>query len=86
MTESRLKLNADKTEFLIIGTQKQITHFLNSSNFAAYSSIFACFHCKKTIATAPVSSRLDYSNSLFIILPLRILQNYKLFRIAYGCD
>ena len=32
----------------------------------------------KAIATALVTSRLDYYNSLFIMLPLRISENYTM--------
>ena len=107
MTDSKLKLTADKTKFFIIGTQKQrgklnvffstsmlsqnftpavsarnfgLT-FNNNKNCRQYISqtCRCCFchirdlHCirryiyftvAKTIATALVSSRLDYCNSL----------------------
>ena len=107
MTDSKLKLNADKTEFLIIGTPKQCgkldvffpTCILNQTiipaasaknlgvtfdknfNFRQHISqtCRCCFYhirdlrrirrymslsVAKTIATALVSSRLDYCNSL----------------------
>ena len=107
MTDSKLKLNADKTEFLIIGTPKQCgkcdvffqTCILNqiitpaasaknlgvtfdkNFNFRQHISqtCRCCFNhirdlrrirrymslsVAKTIATALVSSRLDYYNSL----------------------
>ena len=106
MTDSKLKLNADKTEFLIIGTPKQcgklvfsptcilsqnITPAVSAKNFGVtfdknfnfrqhISQTCRCFfyHIRdirrirryislsvaKTIATALVSSRLDYCNSL----------------------
>ena len=107
MKNSKLKLNADKTEFLIFGTSTQRaklngffpTHILSQSitpaasvlnlgvtfdenfNFKQHISktCRCCFHhirdlrrirrflslsVDKTIATALVSSRLDYCNSL----------------------
>ena len=105
MTDSKLKLNADKTEFLIIGTPKQcgkldfptcilnqtITPAASAKNLGvAFDKNFnfrqhisqtcrCCFYhirdlrrirrymslsVAKTIATALVSSRLDYCNSL----------------------
>ena len=108
MTESRLKLNADKTEFLIIGTHRQRDKiktlfpipllnqhvmpavstrnlgviFDDKLNFREHISQICrtCFYhirdlrrirrylpvsVAKTIATALVTSRLDYCNSLF---------------------
>ena len=110
MTESRLKLNADKTEFLIIGTHRQRDQiktlfpipllnqhvmpavstrnlgviFDDKLNFREHISQICrtCFYhirdlhaanirrylpvsVAKTIATALVTSRLDYCNSLF---------------------
>ena len=108
MTESRLKLNADKTEFLIIGTHRQRDKiktlfpipllnqhvmpavstrnfgviFDDKLNFREHISLICrtCFYhirdlrrirrylpvsVAKTIATALVTSRLDYCNSLF---------------------
>ena len=105
MKNSKLKLNADKTEFLIIDTSTQRakldgffpTHILSQSitpaasvlnlgvtfdenfNFKQHKTCRCCFYhirdlrrirwflplsVAKTIATALVSSRLDYCNSL----------------------
>ena len=91
MTNSKLKLKANKTEFLIIGTQKQcgklycffqtptLSHNLESPSIIIF--ILDCIFHKLvvaafimfvtfvvfagiTIATALVSSRLDYCSSI----------------------
>ena len=94
MKNSKLKLNADKTEFLIIHTSTHRaklnndndngffpTHILSQFNFKQHISktCRCCFYhirdlrrirrfislsVTKTIATALVTSRLDYCNSL----------------------
>ena len=117
MTDSKLKLNADTTEFVIIGTPKQCGKLdvffpkcilSQNSTPAALAKNFnfrqhisqtcrCCFYhirdlrrirrymslsVAKTIATALVSSRLDYCNSLLHNIAIKDITYRIIFKIC----
>ena len=73
MDSSKLKLNPDKTELIIIGTKQQ----RDLHRIRRHMSISTA----KTIPTALISSRLDYCNSLLNNIAKRDLT--KLQRVQY---
>ena len=89
MFANKLKLNPDKTEFILIGSQKIVTNSsLTSIKSTRAQARDLCrirplldMNTSVLLANALVSSRLDYCNSLFLSLTdfeirrLQLVQN-----------
>ena len=127
MSMNKLKLKPDKTEFLLIGKERQRSKYLSifpiellgvktnpaksarnlavifDKNFTSRSHIStvcrSCFYhmrdlwrirrhldldSVKLLATALVSSRLDYCNSLFIVSPTLTSLGFSVFRTDWS--
>ena len=88
MTESKLKLNPSKTEFLLIGFKLQREKFLINFPCLILGQDLRrirkslSLDLAKQIAVALVSSKLDYCNYLFTICQKRISLDYNAFKIA----
>jgi hypothetical protein len=80
MTDCKLKLNTDNTEFLIIGTPLQRS---KRDDFFPDMYPESKLHSRKSIAIAVVSSRFDNCNSSFIIFPVETLLNFNMSRIVW---
>ena len=67
MVVDKLKLNEEKTEFMLIGTQQQLSkvYIYNIRRIRNFLS----FEAAKTLVQALVISRLDYCNSVLYGIP-----------------